>query len=70
MAKKLPQGFWALTARIILRNRILILLLLAAFTVFLGLQWEHMRFSSSQANLLPDEHPVNLEYKEFLQKLQ
>ena len=68
MAKKLPQGFWARTARIILRNRILILLLLAAFTVFLGLQWENMRFSNSQANLLPDDHPVNLEYQEFLKK--
>lgn len=66
MAKKLPQGFWAITARVILRNRILILLILAAFTVFLGLQWENMRFSNSQANLLPDEHPVNLEYQAFL----
>lgn len=66
MAKKYKQGFWAKTARIILRNRILILLLVAAFTVFLGLQWKNMRFSSSQANLLPDDHPVNLEYQNFL----
>lgn len=53
---------------IILRNRILILVLIAAFTVFLGLQWENMRFSNSQANLLPDDHPVNLEYGQFLKK--
>ena len=66
MAKKFTQGFWAKTARIILRNRILILLLVAAFTVFLGMQWKNMRFSSSQANLLPDDHPVNLEYQSFL----
>jgi len=66
MAKKLPQGFWARTARIILRNRILILILVTAFTVFLALQWKNMRFSSSQANLLPDDHPVNLEYNSFL----
>ncbi len=66
MAKKLPQGFWAKTARIILRNRVLILLLVAAFTVFLAMQWQNMRFSSSQANLLPDDHPVNLEYQNFL----
>jgi len=65
---KLTQGFWARTARIILRNRILILALIAAFTIFLGLQWEHMRFSSSQANLLPDDHPVNLEYYSFLEQ--
>lgn len=68
MAKKLPQGFWAKTARIILRNRILILIILTGITVFLGLQWENMRFSNSPANLLPDDHPVNLEYKEFLNK--
>ncbi|MEP3207862.1 MAG: MMPL family transporter [Maribacter sp.] len=66
MAKKFTQGFWAKTARIILRNRVLILLLVAAFTVFLGMQWKNMRFSSSQANLLPDDHPVNLEYQSFL----
>lgn len=68
MVAKLTQGFWARTARIILRNRILILALIAAFTIFLGLQWEHMRFSSSQANLLPDDHPVNLEYYSFLEQ--
>ncbi len=35
-------------------------------TVFLALQWEHMRFSNSEANLLPDDHPINLEYNSFL----
>lgn len=68
MAKKLPQGFWARTARIILRNRILILIFIAAITVFLGLQWKNMRFSSSQANLLPDDHPVNVAYESFLEQ--
>lgn len=64
--KKFTDGFWAKTARIILRNRILILLLIAAVTVFMAFQWDNMRFSTSQANLLPDEHPVNLEYRAFL----
>ncbi|MGB3152186.1 MAG: MMPL family transporter [Maribacter sp.] len=68
MVAKLTQGFWEKTARIILRNRILILLIIAAFTVFLAMQWQHMRFSSSQANLLPDDHPVNLEYQDFLRQ--
>lgn len=66
MVAKLTQGFWAKLARIILRNRIFILLLIAAITLFLGLQWENMRFSNSQANLLPNDHPVNLEYRNFL----
>ncbi|MDX1315131.1 MAG: RND family transporter, partial [Eudoraea sp.] len=66
MVAKLTQGFWPKVARIILRNRILILVLIAAVTVFLGMQWQHMRFSTSEANLLPDDHPVNLKYNEFL----
>lgn len=66
MVAKLTQGFWAKTAQIILRNRVLILSLVVAMTIFLGMQWQHMRFSSSQANLLPDDHPINLEYQEFL----
>jgi len=68
MAARLTKGFWEKTAGIILRNRILILFLIAAFTVFLGFQWENMRFSSSQANLLPDDHPINLEYRSFLER--
>ncbi|MDV7139937.1 efflux RND transporter permease subunit [Maribacter sp. TH_r10] len=66
MVAKLTQGFWAKVARIILRNRILILFLVAAVTFFLAMQWDNMRFSNSQANLLPDDHPVNLEYQKFL----
>ncbi|QLG47201.1 efflux RND transporter permease subunit [Costertonia aggregata] len=66
MVAKLTKGFWPKTANIILRNRILILIVIASFTVFLGLQWENMRFSNSQANLLPDDHPTNLEYQSFL----
>ena len=65
---KLTKGFWEKTANIILRNRILILVLIAGITVFLGLQWENMRFSNSSANLLPDDHPVNVEYVQFLEK--
>jgi len=68
MAAKFTKGFWEKTANIILRNRILILVLIAAFTIFLGMQWKNMRFSSSQANLLPDDHPINLEYQSFLQQ--
>lgn len=67
MVAKLTQGFWAVTARIILRNRILILVLIAAVTTFLAFQWENMRFSTSEANLLPDDHPINMEYQSFLE---
>ena len=32
------------------------------------MQWDNMRFSNSQANLLPDDHPVNIEYQHFLRQ--
>ena len=68
MVAKITRGFWAKTARIILRNRILILLIIAAITVFLGFQWKNMQFSTSEANLLPDDHPLNIEYDAFLKQ--
>ena len=68
MVAKLTKGFWPKTANIILRNRILILILITCFTVFMGWQWQYMRFSSSQTNLLPDDHPVNQQYQDFLSK--
>ncbi len=68
MVAKLTRGFWAKVARIILRNRIIILVLLAIMTIFMSQQWDKMRFSNSQANLLPDHHPVNLEYLSFLKQ--
>ena len=68
MVAKLTRGFWAKIARLILRNRIIILVLLAIMTFFMSMQWDKMRFSNSQANLLPDHHPVNLEYLSFLKQ--
>ncbi|WP_190811083.1 RND family transporter [Flagellimonas sp. S3867] len=65
MVAKLTKGFWPKVARIILRNRILILLCVAACTVFLGLQWKHMRFSNTEANILPDDHPATIQYNTF-----
>ena len=66
MTKLLGYGFWNGVARLILRNRLFILFLVAAFTVFLGTQWKYMRFTYTEANLLPDDHEVNLEYNKFL----
>ncbi len=66
MAKLFSVGFWETIARLILRNRILIMLLLIAATIAISTQWEKMRFTYTEANLLPDEHPVNLDYQSFL----
>lgn len=66
MLKKLFQGFWSGLARLILRNRILILLGLLAATIFLGMQWKNMRFSNTEANILPDDHPETVQYEAFV----
>ncbi|WP_291114032.1 efflux RND transporter permease subunit [Flavobacterium sp. UBA6135] len=68
MAKWFSVGFWEAIARIILRNRIFILSLIALFTVFMAIQWKNMRFTYTEANLLPDHHEVNEEYNHFLDK--
>jgi len=59
-------GFWSAVARFILRNRTLILVAIAIITVLLASQWKHMRFTYTEANMLPDDHQVNLEYNQFL----
>lgn len=68
MAKIFSFGFWNSIARLILRNRIIILLLIIAATVFFSTQWKNMRFSYTEANLLPDDHEDNIAYNEFLDK--
>jgi predicted RND superfamily exporter protein len=67
MLKLFTTGFWEAVARIILRNKIVILMLILLATLFFSSQWKHMRFSNTEANLLPDEHPVNLIYNNFLE---
>ena len=66
MNKLFSIGFWTAVARFILRNRPLLLIVIAAITVFMSMQWQHMRFTYTEANLLPDEHEVNVEYNQFL----
>lgn len=66
MIKWINTRFWSSVARLILRNRIIILMLVVGMTVFLGSQWKNMRFSYTEANLLPDNHIVNVEYNKFL----
>lgn len=60
------NGFWQLIARVILRNRLLILLVIAGITGALATQWKYMRFSNTEANLLPIDHPISQTYQNFL----
>jgi uncharacterized protein len=61
-------GFWSALARFILRNRAFLLILIAAITFALSTQWDNMRFSTTEANLLPDDHYINVEYNKFLEE--
>jgi len=60
------MDFWRVVSRIILKGRFLVLLIIAAFTYFLASQMQYMRFSYTEANLLPQNHPINVEYDQFL----
>ncbi|MBF7091180.1 MMPL family transporter [Flavobacterium sp. ALJ2] len=68
MKKKSNVGFWELVARIILKNRIVILGIIIAITLFLGYQWKNLAMTYTEANLLPKEHIANKDYQKFLDK--
>ena len=68
MHKIFSFGFWNSIARLILRNRITILVIIAVVTYLLSTQWKNMRFSYTEANLMPDDHEVNQVYNDFLDK--
>ena len=68
MKKTLRVGFWEFIARLILTYRITILVVIAAITIFLGLQWKNLNMTYTEANLLPKKHIVNRQYDEFLSK--
>ena len=65
MSKTSHSKIWGILARVILRNRILFLLLILLNTLFLSTQWKHMKFSYTEANLLPKNHSYNLAYDDF-----
>ena len=60
------QTFWGTVANLILRNRFLILLAIILVTVFFTFQWQYIRFTFTEANLLPSSHPENLQYDQFV----
>ncbi|WP_396160997.1 RND family transporter [Flavobacterium sp.] len=68
MLKWLSTSFWDYIASRILRNRVFLLILVLLFTIFMAFQWKNMRFTFTEANLLPDDHEVNIQYNLFLEK--
>lgn len=59
--------FWTKIAGFLLRNRYLVLITIAIITGLLVTQMKYMRFSYTEANLLPTDHEVNVEYNKFLE---
>ena len=68
MIKSLFSGFWEKISGIILKNRILIILSLLIVTYFFTTHWDKIRFTYTEANLLPATHPENIKYKSFTDK--
>ena len=57
---------WDIFARLILRNRIFFLVFIFISTLLLSTQWKNLKFSYSEANLMPKDHPFNLAYDNFV----
>ncbi len=68
MKKKFTDRLWESIARTVLNNRIIILVVIFAMTIFLAFQWKNLAMTYTEANLLPKKHIVNEQYQDFLDK--
>lgn len=68
MTKRKISKFWETFALSILSNKKIVALFLLLATVGLVSQWKNIGFSFTEANLLPDKHEINVEYRKFLDK--
>lgn len=68
MLKWFNTNFWDFIASKILRNRIGLLGVVALFTLFMASQWKYIKFTNTEANLLPATEKANIEYNAFLEK--
>jgi len=68
MFKSILSGFWKKISKLILNNRILIIFSLGLATYFFSTNWDNIRFTYTEANLLPETHPENIKYKKFTDK--
>jgi len=59
---------WKFFARVILRYRLLIILMIIGLTVFMGDKGKEAKLSYTLAKLLPEDHEVNINYQNFLDK--
>ena len=65
MKIKKNWNLWKNVARVVLGNRFIILLSIISITFYFSTQWQFIKFTFTEANLLPDNHPDNIEYENF-----
>jgi predicted RND superfamily exporter protein len=66
MKKMLSIGFWEFIARVILRNRIVFLSGIVIITILFSMQWKNIKFTQTEANLIPFDDQINVDYRSFL----
>jgi len=59
---------WKSLSNIILKNRIVIIIMITALTVFMAQKGREAKLSYSMAKLLPNDHQVSIDYNDFLNK--
>ena len=62
----LSIGFWEFIARIILRNRVVFLSGIVIITILFAMQWKNIKFTQTEANLIPFDDQINVDYRSFL----
>ena len=65
MRNKEKWNFWEFVSILILKNRIVLILLIVLLTIFLAGHWKNVKFTFTEANLLPIDHPENVKYSSF-----
>lgn len=59
---------WKFLSNFILKNRIVIIIMITALTVFMAQKGKEAKLSYSMAKLLPNDHQVSIDYNDFLNK--
>ena len=59
---------WRYISNLILKNRFLFLIIILLISIFSSTQFKNIRFTFTEANLLPENHPENIKYKKFTDK--
>ena len=59
---------WKFISNLILKNRIVIIILIAMLTVFMIQKGKEAKLSYSMAKLLPESHQFSIDYNNFLEK--